>query len=123
MVNIFELKTTQTAAMKIVIDEIYSLITDANLVIYPYYIEDGDNSDNSDNSDPESSHDTPSDKINILKSKKNKSIDETDAPGGKPKQLGGIVLKEVNKPGKILVYMRLDSDKFDVYKYNYHKKN
>jgi proliferating cell nuclear antigen len=32
------------------------------------------------------------------------------------------VLKEVNKTGKILVYMRLDADKFEVYKYNYHKK-
>ena len=36
--------------------------------------------------------------------------------------IGGVVLKEVNKTGKILVYMRLDANKFDVYKYNYHKK-
>ena len=36
--------------------------------------------------------------------------------------IGGVVLKEVNKTGKILVYMRLDADKFDVYKYNYHKE-
>ncbi len=40
----------------------------------------------------------------------------------KKKTIGGVVLKEVNKTGKILVYMRLDADKFDVYKYNYHKK-
>ena len=38
------------------------------------------------------------------------------------KTIGGVVLKEVNKTGKILVYMRLDANKFDVYKYNYHKK-
>jgi proliferating cell nuclear antigen PCNA len=37
-------------------------------------------------------------------------------------KIGGVVLKEINKTGKILVYMRLDADKFDVYKYNYHKK-
>jgi proliferating cell nuclear antigen PCNA len=37
------------------------------------------------------------------------------------KTIGGLVLKEVNKTGKILVYMRLNADKFDVYKYNYHK--
>jgi proliferating cell nuclear antigen len=36
--------------------------------------------------------------------------------------IGGVVIKEVNKTGKILVYMKLDADKFDVYKYNYHKK-
>ena len=38
------------------------------------------------------------------------------------KTIGGVVLKEVNKKGKILVYMILDANKFDVYKYNYHKK-
>ena len=38
------------------------------------------------------------------------------------KNIGGIVVKEVNKTGKILVYMRLDADKFDIYKYNYNKK-
>ena len=36
-------------------------------------------------------------------------------------QTGGIILKEINKTGKILVYMKLDADKFDVYNYNYHK--
>jgi proliferating cell nuclear antigen len=41
---------------------------------------------------------------------------------GNKKTIGGVVLKEVNKTGKILVYMRLDANKFDVYKYNYHKK-
>jgi len=37
------------------------------------------------------------------------------------KQTGGIILKEINKTGKILVYMKLDADKFDIYNYNYHK--
>jgi len=43
-------------------------------------------------------------------------IEENDT-----KSMGGLVLKEVNKIGKILVYMRLYADKFDVYKYNYSK--
>ena len=75
---IIELKTTQTASIKIVIDAINSLLTDANFVFYP-------NNNEEDNK-------------------------------------GGIVLKEVNKTGKILVYMRLHADKFDVYNYNYGKK-
>ena len=36
-------------------------------------------------------------------------------------KIGGLTIKELNKTGKILVYMRLDADKFDVYKYNYDK--
>ncbi len=52
--------------------------------------------------------------------KKENQEEKTD--GEKKKTIGGVVLKEVNKTGKILVYMRLDADKFDVYKYNYHKK-
>jgi proliferating cell nuclear antigen len=88
MVYILELKTTQTAAIKIVVDAINSLLTDANFDFYPYHItkEDTETSDT-----------------------------ETKST------IGGVVLKEVNKTGKILVYMRLDADKFDVYKYNYHK--
>lgn len=108
MVNILELKTTQTAAIKIVIDAINSLLTDANFVFYPYYITDTDDSDESSEAE-----DSPENKI---VSSENKSADE------KKKTIGGVVLKEVNKTGKILAYMRLDADKFDVYKYNYKKK-
>lgn len=54
--------------------------------------------------------------------KKENKPQEKEAEGEKKKTIGGVVLKEVNKTGKILVYMRLDADKFDVYKYNYHKK-
>lgn len=90
MVYILELKTTQSSAIKIVIDAINSLLTDANFDFFPYNIE------NTENNDSES---------NEYKS-----------------TIGGVILKEVNKTGKILVYMRLDADKFDVYKYNYHKK-
>jgi proliferating cell nuclear antigen len=100
MVYIIELKTTQTSAIKIVVDAINSLLTDANLDFYPYYIENSKNSEDTENM----SEDT-----DINKSPENK------------KSIGGIVLKEVNKTGKILIYMRLDADKFDVYKYNYHK--
>ena len=90
MVYILELKTTQSSAIKIVIDAINSLLTDANFDFFPFNIE------NSENNESES---------NEYKS-----------------TIGGVILKEVNKTGKILVYMRLDADKFDVYKYNYHKK-
>ena len=58
-----------------------------------------------------------------LTNKKEEKTSEKETEGTeKKKTIGGVVLKEVNKTGKILVYMRLDADKFDVYKYNYHKK-
>jgi proliferating cell nuclear antigen len=82
MVVILELKTSQATAIKIVVDAINSLLTDANFDFFPYNMEN-------DNGDP---------------------------------IIGGMVVKEVNKTGKILVYMKLEADKFDVYKYNYHKK-
>ena len=103
MVYIIELKTTQTTAIKIVVDAINSLLTDANLDFYPYYIEDSSKKDNDDS-----------------ESIKTSEIDPSPEPETK-KSIGGIILKEVNKTGKILIYMRLDADKFDVYKYNYHK--
>ncbi len=95
---ILELKTTQVTPIKIVIDAINSLLSDANFDFYPYYIEDN-NEEATDIDDMQT--------------------DEQKQP--KAKTIGGFVLKEVNKTGKILVYMRLDADKFDVYKYNYHK--
>jgi len=82
MVVILELKTSQSTAIKIVVDAINSLLTDANFDFFPYNIEN-------DNGEP---------------------------------IIGGMVVKEVNKTGKILVYMKLEADKFDIYKYNYHKK-
>ena len=42
MVYILEIKTTQAAAMKIVVDAINSLLTDANFEFRPYYIDDDD---------------------------------------------------------------------------------
>ncbi len=97
---ILELKTTQVTPIKIVIDAINSLLSDANFDFYPYYIDDSNNEDNIDDI---------------------QSNTEEQKPTEKKKTIGGFVLKEVNKTGKILVYMRLDADKFDVYKYNYHK--
>ena len=73
MVYILELKTTQSSAIKIVIDAINSLLTDANFDFFPYNIE------NTENNESES---------NEYKS-----------------TIGGVILKEVNKTGKILVYM------------------
>jgi proliferating cell nuclear antigen len=94
MVYILELKTTQAAAIKIVTDAINSLLTDANFDFYPYYIEDEN---------------------------ENSSSETAAAENNDKKKIGGVILKEVNKTGKILIYMRLDADKFDVYNYNYHK--
>jgi proliferating cell nuclear antigen len=133
MVYILELKTTQAAAIKIVTDAVNSLLSDANFDFYPYYIEEGANSDTeSENyesdSNNESSEEEVKHKLTTKKSKNKKEPKDVDnkieiqEDGEKKKTIGGVVLKEVNKTGKILVYMRLDADKFDVYKYNYHKK-
>ncbi len=84
MVFILELKTTQTAAIKVLTDTLNSLLTDVNFVFYP----------------------------NIIESDLNDQ-----------KQVGGIIIKEINKTGTILVYVKLDADKFDTYYYNYNKNN
>ena len=201
MVYILELKTTQAASIKIVIDAINSLLTDANFEFYPYYIDDNISEQNIDKTEysqvtnntlpstssidatspihlslenqtytttisdesqysPKSNNMPSQTKVDKLKSsimndpsvnskenrdsisgKKSKtsiehddtlydkvtSLSQSVAQSstniiGNKKTIGGVVLKEVNKTGKILVYMRLDANKFDVYKYNYHKK-
>lgn len=48
--------------------------------------------------------------------------DTNDTNEPKEKKLGGVVIKEINKTGTILVYTKLDADKFDTYIYNYNKK-
>jgi len=117
MVYILELKTTQAAAIKIVTDAINSLLTDANFDFYPYYIENDSSKDNlSDNENNNYESDSNSESSDNTITKKNQKSDS------EKKTIGGVILKEVNKTGKILVYMRLDADKFEVYKYNYHKK-
>ena len=139
MVYILELKTTQAAAIKIVTDAVNSLLSDANFDFYPYYIEEdntledekseSENDSDDDNYESESNNESSDEELkNKLTTKKTKIKKETNnevekqEDGDKKKTIGGVVLKEVNKTGKILVYMRLDADKFDVYKYNYHKK-
>ena len=142
MVYVLELKTTQATAIKIVTDAINSLLTDANFYFYPYYInnnEDNDedensNSYNEDEEDSNSSNDDNTDseqyiKKKITKKQQNKKLSDENIENNnenedleKKKTVGGVIIKEVNKTGKILVYMKLDADKFDVYKYNYHKK-
>jgi proliferating cell nuclear antigen len=96
MVYILELETSQTNAIKILIDTISSIVSDVKFTFYPYYME------------------------------KNASEEEEDTElmsETKPtKQIGGLVMKELNKSGSILVYSKLDADKFDKYKYTYHKK-
>jgi proliferating cell nuclear antigen len=138
MVYVLELKTTQATAIKIVTDAINSLLTDANFYFYPYYInnddEDNSNGDDNDNesevSDDDTNDEENSDSEQYIKKKITKKQKKKISNEGKEenkdeenkKTIGGIVVKEVNKTGKILVYMKLDADKFDVYKYNYPKK-
>jgi proliferating cell nuclear antigen len=95
MVYILELETSQTSAIKILIDTISSIVSDVRLTFYPFY------------------------------TNKNTSEEDSELVSDseqKNKQVGGIVMKEINKSGTILVYCKLESDKFDKYKYNYHKK-
>jgi proliferating cell nuclear antigen len=88
---ILELKTTQTTAIKVLSDTLNSLLTDVNFVFYPNIIEH-----ENDNSD-------------IIE------------PNNQFKQVGGVIIKEINKTGTILVYTKLDADKFEYYNYNYSK--
>jgi len=82
MVYILELKTSHIVAIKIVIDAISSLLTDARFDFYPYHIKD----------------------------------EHTDEI-----KIGGLILKEVTKTAKILVHLKIDADKLDIYNYNYDK--
>lgn len=99
MVYILELETSQTMAIKLLVDTLSSIVSDVKLVCYPYYI-DKVGSENSEENDD-----------NIVS-------DTKDTEPSPQRQVGGIVIKEVNKSGTILVYCRLDADKFDKYKYN-----
>lgn len=45
MVNILELKTTQTGHIKTLIDTLNSLLTDVNLIFYPFYVNEEENDD------------------------------------------------------------------------------
>ena len=101
MTVIFEAKTTQTPAVKTLIDCLNSLLTDVNINIGPYYQNDVLDSDSVD-SDNETDKKTESE--------------------NKEKKIGGITIKEVNKTSSILVHCRLDADKFEEYHYSYHKK-
>ena len=93
-----------------------------------YQSESDDNdSDSEDDTDNQNLKKKILKKSNKNKFKENNALDDNNTGDEnnvkeKKKTIGGVVLKEVNKTGKILVYMRLDADKFDVYKYNYHKK-
>jgi proliferating cell nuclear antigen len=98
MVHILELETSQTNAIRTLIDTLSSVVTDVRFTFYPYYIEKNSSEESDDDSE---------------------IITEKDT---QKKEIGGLVIKELNKPGTILVYSRLDADKFDSYKYNYNKK-
>lgn len=97
MVKIIELKTTQSSAIKILIDTLNSLLTDVNITFYP--TEDNVNNDSDSEEESDNSENSEKDKKSLKK--------------------GGVVIKEVNKTITVLVYCRLDG--FEEYKYNYHK--
>jgi hypothetical protein len=96
MVYVLELETSQTNAIKILIDTISSIVSDVKFTFYPYYMEK-----------------------NISEEEEDTELMSETKP---TKQIGGLVMKELNKSGSILVYSKLDADKFDKYKYTYHKK-
>lgn len=107
MVYILELETSQTNAIRILIDTISSVVTDVKFTFCPFYIDKAGVATETENENNNSENDTEL---------------VTDANDNKNKQVGGLIIKEINKSGTILVYTKLDSDKFDKYKYNYHKK-
>ena len=105
MVYILELETSQTNAIRILIDTISSVTTDVKFTFCPYYIDK-----TSTETDAEGDEDN----------NENELVTETNDP--KTKQVGGLIIKEINKSGTILVYSKLEADKFDKYKYNSTKK-
>jgi proliferating cell nuclear antigen len=120
---IVELQTTQTHAVRTLIDTLNSLLTDVNLNFYPYYINDNDESESSSDS---SSGDEYEESDNEEKDNSKLNINVNDILLGKndsvDKKIGGLRIKEVNKTSSILVHCKLDADKFDHYEYKYHKK-
>jgi len=94
MVYILELETSQTSAIKILIDTLSSIVSDVKFTFYPYNMEKN----------------TSEEESELLSEQKS------------TKQIGGLVMKELNKSGSILVYSKLDAEKFDKYIYTYDKK-
>lgn len=105
MVYIIECKTMQATAVKVVADTLNSLLRDINLTFTPFYVEK--------TVDSESEDDSGSDK------EENEESDLED--NTIEKKVGGVIIKEVNKTSSILVYAKLNADKFDHYVYNYKK--
>ena len=99
MVKIIELKTTQSSAIKILVDTLNSLLTDVNITFYP-------SSESNDQSDEETEETEYND-------------DSSENNQKKPSKKGGVIIKEVNKTITVLVYCKLDG--FEEYKYNWHK--
>jgi len=107
MVYILELETSQTNAIRILIDTISSVTTDVKFTFCPYYIDKASTETDADGGEEEENNE-------------NELVTETNEP--KAKQVGGLIIKEINKSGTILVYSKLEADKFDKYKYNSTKK-
>jgi len=100
MVKIIEAKTTQSSAIKILVDTLNSLLTDVNITFYPTQDIDDKLTDEYEDYD-----ETESDELVKKKNKVSKK--------------GGIIIKEVNKTITVLVYCKLDG--WEEFHYNYHK--
>ena len=99
---IIECKTMQATAVKVVADTLNSLLRDINLTFTPFYIENA---------------------VRIVNQGSDYDEDEEEEERIKStEKVGGVIIKEVNKTSSILVYAKLNADKFDHYVYNY-KKN
>ena len=112
MVYILELETSQTNAIRILIDTISSVVNDVKFTFCPFYMDKTIITTETENNENDTEKDNNEEDTELV----------TDVNDTKNKQVGGLIIKEINKSGTILVYTKLDSDKFDKYKYNYHKK-
>ena len=82
MVYILELETSQTNAIRILIDTISSVTTDVKFTFCPYYIDKTSTETDADGGEEEENNE-------------NELVTETNEP--KAKQVGGLIIKEINK--------------------------
>lgn len=102
---LIELKTTQASAIKTIVETLNSILSDVNLTFLPF---------NKDDVEYESSEESDSDS--------DSSDSEEEVEKSATNNIGGVIIKEVNKTSSILIHCKLDADKFEYYKYNYPKK-
>lgn len=109
MVKIIEAKTTQSSAIKILVDTLNSLLTDVNITFYPTQESTDNNKSESEYEESESEYESDSEDSEKSEKEKEKNVSKK----------GGIIIKEVNKTITVLVYCKLDG--WEEFHYNYHK--